>query len=371
MAPETPTFSARSALHTAMSLKKCRQCGCMAETLAALREAPQSDDLTPWPTWTKDLESWSALMEPVRYSCLGCTPCYPADAQNALEPVLAVDIPALPCDVEVEETQWPPVVGEYFVLDKDAAVAVSTTASPDLAVALAKRRPTGLAIVGKTESENIGVDKVVKNIISNSAIRYLIVTGEEATGHASGRTLLALKANGVSGDRVKGSPGKKPVLRNVTLTEVEAFRAQVEVVDLLGVTDVDVISARVAVLAAELTRHCCSADCGCAGSPIPGVEVVTAPVITAAEPADTIPLDPAGYFVVLPLRERGIISVEHYAYDHRLLRTIEGFSARAIYLTVIKEGWISTHSHAAYLGRELTKAEFALGHGLAYVQDGA
>jgi tetrahydromethanopterin S-methyltransferase subunit A len=49
-------------------------------------------------------------------------------------------------------------VGEYFVLDKDRTVAVSTLASITLAEALAQRKPHGLAIVGKTETENIGLD---------------------------------------------------------------------------------------------------------------------------------------------------------------------------------------------------------------------
>jgi tetrahydromethanopterin S-methyltransferase subunit A len=39
-----------------------------------------------------------------------------------------------------------------------------------------------------------------------------------------------------------------------------------------------------------------------------------------------------------------------------------------LYSTIIGAGWVSQLSHAAYLGRELARAEFSL-HGLAYVQD--
>ncbi len=82
-------------------------------------------------------------------------------------------------------------------------------------------------------------------------------------------------------------------------------------------------------------------------------------------------MDKAGYFVVLPLADKGIINVEHYAYDNTLLRVIEGANARALYATIVANGWVSELSHAAYLGKELTRAELSLKHGIKYVQDGA
>ncbi len=82
-------------------------------------------------------------------------------------------------------------------------------------------------------------------------------------------------------------------------------------------------------------------------------------------------MDKAGYFVILPVAERAIINVEHYAYDNTLIRVIEGATARALYTTIIAEGWVTELSHAAYLGKELAKAELALEHGFKYVQDGA
>ena len=84
-----------------------------------------------------------------------------------------------------------------------------------------------------------------------------------------------------------------------------------------------------------------------------------------------VALDRAGYFVVLPLSERGVINVEHYSYDNMLQRVIEGASARALYLRIIEEGWVTELSHAAYMGKELTKAELSLQHHFKYIQDGA
>ncbi|MDE3089313.1 MAG: DUF4346 domain-containing protein [Chloroflexota bacterium] len=82
-------------------------------------------------------------------------------------------------------------------------------------------------------------------------------------------------------------------------------------------------------------------------------------------------MDKAGYFVILPFADKDIITVEHYAYDNTLLRRVEGANARAIYMMMVANGWVSELSHAAYLGKELAKAELSLKQGFKYVQDGA
>jgi tetrahydromethanopterin S-methyltransferase subunit A len=63
--------------------------------------------------------------------------------------------------------------------------------------------------------------------------------------------------------------------------------------------------------------------------------------------------------------------VEHYAYDHTLLRTIEGKTARTLYTTIVRNGWVTDLGHAAYLGKELARAERSLREGTRFVQDGA
>jgi tetrahydromethanopterin S-methyltransferase subunit A len=63
--------------------------------------------------------------------------------------------------------------------------------------------------------------------------------------------------------------------------------------------------------------------------------------------------------------------VEHYSYKEKFLRIIEGGDARSIYLTIVRNGWVSRLDHAAYIGKELTKAELSIEHGFQYLQDGA
>ncbi len=75
--------------------------------------------------------------------------------------------------------------------------------------------------------------------------------------------------------------------------------------------------------------------------------------------------------MIYPMIERGIIHVEHYAYDNRLLRILESSSPRALYLKIIEEGWVTEMSHAAYLGKELIKADYSLKSGVPYTQDAA
>lgn len=75
--------------------------------------------------------------------------------------------------------------------------------------------------------------------------------------------------------------------------------------------------------------------------------------------------------MIYPIAERGVIHVEHYSYDNRLLNSLESTSPRALYLRLIEEGWVTEMSHVAYLGKELVKAEFSIQFGIPYLQDAA
>jgi len=281
----------------------------------------------------------------------------------------------LGCAFEVKEDKWPYVAGEYYAFcgGDYCPVAVSTLGDSDLADRLAKNHPKELCIVGKTETENIGIDKVIKNTITNPTIKYLLLVGEEPKGHKSGETFLTLSENGVDDKmRVIGSTGKRPILRNVSVVEINSFRKQVEVVDMIGCTDENLIVDKIKELAIKETSIPKRIGCGCASCEDDKVNVkLEEPQIVQAKEPYNIIMDKAGYFVILPLSEKNIINVEHYSYDNTLLRVIEGNDARSIYWTIINNNWITMLSHAAYLGKELEKAELSLIHGFKYVQDGA
>jgi tetrahydromethanopterin S-methyltransferase subunit A len=79
--------------------------------------------------------------------------------------------------------------------------------------------------------------------------------------------------------------------------------------------------------------------------------------------------DPAGYFVIYVDWTRQLLSLEHYRNDGVLDTVVEGQQAAELYLPAIEQGLVSRLDHAAYLGRELARAEQALRSGERYVQD--
>ncbi len=364
-------------LKAGIDLPKCQQCGCMGETLQQIVKASALLPPGRAPEIQDALPGWAAKMKSIRYSCLGCEHCYAGVAQNAF-------ISAFPeterqfelsCEIKTNASGWPPVVGEYLVLDPAAPVAVTTLASPDFSRQLADQKIPGLAIVGKLETENIGIDKVIKNTIANPNLRYLIVTGSDPKGHLCGQTLLALAENGVDADgRVIGSRGKRPILRNVSQAEIEAFRRQVRLINLIGCDSVDCVREKIAELrrqapAASLAPASC--DCADASCPVAAPETETIAADVVEDTGQPVKLDKAGYFVILPIADRKAIHVEHYGYDNSLLHVLEGTSARSLYLKMIEQGWVSEMSHAAYLGKELARAQLSLNFGIPYSQDAA
>ncbi len=133
---------------------------------------------------------------------------------------------------------WPSVRGDYSVGDPDSRVAVVTLAS--------QFRVEGAAICGPCKTENLGVEKVVANVISNSNIRFLLVCGSESRGHLPGDTILALHKNGIDeSGRILGSKGAIPFIENLPPEAVSRFQRQVEVIDLIGISDVEEIARQV------------------------------------------------------------------------------------------------------------------------------
>ena len=80
--------------------------------------------------------------------------------------------------------------------------------------------------------------------------------------------------------------------------------------------------------------------------------------------------DRAGWFKIEVDREGGLIAATHFPFGEKDPDVVvRGKGAREVYLTIIRRDLVSKLDHAAYLGRELEKAEMALRLGRAYVQD--
>ncbi|MFC1461090.1 tetrahydromethanopterin S-methyltransferase subunit A [Verrucomicrobiota bacterium] len=94
---------------------------------------------------------------------------------------------------------------------------------------------SGAALSGTLQTENIGLEKVICNIVANPNIRYLIVCGPESPGHSVGDAILALASNGLDErKRIIGARAPTPYLFNIPAEHVERFRKQLTVIDLIN-----------------------------------------------------------------------------------------------------------------------------------------
>jgi tetrahydromethanopterin S-methyltransferase subunit A len=195
----------------------------------------------------------------------------------------------------------------------------------------------------------------------------LVICGTEAKGHRAGDAFLRLKERGVDADmRVLESASWRPILKNLTLLDVAQFRQQIEEVNLIGVTVIEDILAAVRDCAHRPVQAFPAVSAAVAGQ-----DALAAIEHIPAKAPKQLRLDRAGFFIVLPQPQKRLIVCEHYENNGRLVHVIEGRQAALIASTVVERGLVTQLDHAAYLGRELAKAEAALSDGVTYEQDAA
>jgi len=138
---------------------------------------------------------------------------------------------------------WPVVNGDYIVGDPESPVAATTLAShiEDVPV------DAGAAIAGPCKTENLGIEKMLANIISNPNIRFLILCGSEVQGHITGQSIEALHQNGVDPEKrsIVGATGAIPYVENIPDEGIERFQQQLEIVNLIDVEDAAAIQSKV------------------------------------------------------------------------------------------------------------------------------
>lgn len=252
---------------------------------------------------------------------------------------------------------WPKVEGRYKVGNKTSPIAVCTNASiDDIEIDLKK-----IAIIGKCVTENIGIEKIIQNIVSNPNIRYLILCGKKSKGHFISQAIESLKKNGIDQDkRIIGAAGNMPYLRNIDEELIERFRKQVEIINMAGETNSQKIEAMVDKLLEGKTEEFKGE-----AVQIKKIEEIE------AKPAKWI-ADPKGYFVISLNNERTKIMVDHYI-KGEINKRIIGKNAKEICDTIARLKLIGEFEqsleHSMYLGRELEKAEIALRENLDFEQD--
>jgi tetrahydromethanopterin S-methyltransferase subunit A len=134
---------------------------------------------------------------------------------------------------------YPPEEGRYLRGNdySPAAVVIILTCDaeaipPEIERLVRTGVEAGAALSGTLQTANIGIEKIICNIVANPNIRYLILGGPESEGHKTGDAIKALFNNGVDGKkRIIGTSGLSAYLYNVPMEFILRFRAQLTLVD--------------------------------------------------------------------------------------------------------------------------------------------
>jgi tetrahydromethanopterin S-methyltransferase subunit A len=357
------TIAADQLLEAAKA-RKCWACDCLGSTLSTVDKAIPKEKLTS--NLRESIQAAQAKVQPPEIECRGCKVCFPAVALNALADVAdpeALEAVACPAEEVAPREGWPPLAGNHTVLGYQRPVAICTLNSEDLWNELVDLQPEGIAVVGMLNTENLGIERLIQNVVANPNIRFLIACGEDSRrkiGHLPGQSLVALGKNGL-GERFKiiGAKGRRPIIRNLKPAMVDHFRQTVEIIDMVG----KLAAPSIVTTATSLAKRN-------PGPATPYQTEATVPVVSGIIP-DKMVSDSNGFFVIYPDQTRGVISLEHFSNDGVLTTLIEGKTASELYHPAVERKLLSRLDHACYLGRELARAENSLKTGEKYTQDAA
>jgi tetrahydromethanopterin S-methyltransferase subunit A len=144
---------------------------------------------------------------------------------------------------------WPVITGEYEVGNPESPVAVCTCGShlknSDLIAA-------GAALAGPCKTENIGIEKMVANVVSNPNIRFIVITGMEVKGHITGQAVEAFTQSGIDKEgRIIGAKGAIPFIQNLTPESIERWKTQVQPVVMMNTEDIGAITGKIRELVSK------------------------------------------------------------------------------------------------------------------------
>ncbi len=146
-------------------------------------------------------------------------------------------------------SSYPPEEGRYLRGNDYSPVAVAVILiydqdkiPPDIENLVRVGLESGAALSGTIQTESIGIEKLVCNIVANPNIRYLVLFGPESPGHQTGDALLRLVENGMDERRrIIGAKALTPYLFNLPMEFIARFRQQVRMINLLDEGDPDLL----------------------------------------------------------------------------------------------------------------------------------
>jgi tetrahydromethanopterin S-methyltransferase subunit A len=109
---------------------------------------------------------------------------------------------------------------------------------PDIELLIRTGAESGAALSGSIQTPNIGLEKMICNIVGNPNIRYLIRGGPESPCHLTGQAIEAFLKNGVDEKKtIIGTEALHAVIFNLSTEIIERFRQQITLIDLQFVGD--------------------------------------------------------------------------------------------------------------------------------------
>lgn len=173
--------------------------------------------------------------------CFACRACEVKCPKQAVKitgyEILKVDPPP----------EYPPEEGRYLRGNDYSPITVVAILDtydfkipPELVRLVGVAIESGAALAGTLQTENIGIEKVVANVVANPNIRYLVLCWRESQGHLTADALINLVKNGVVDDKrrtIIGAKAPAPYLPNVSLEAIERFRKQVSILNLISEDD--------------------------------------------------------------------------------------------------------------------------------------
>lgn len=273
-------------------------------------------------------------------------------------------IPATLISPSKRKNRWPVVKGNYAVGNPRGQIAVCTLTTRGLIDPISKW--DNVAIVGRLYTPNLGIEKIVLNVVSNPNIRFLILCGKDSPVFRAGQAMQSLFHFGIDSERrIVNVTGHYPVLQNVGEDKITRFVKQVELVDSREEKDLEKLRRRIF----ELSRLEKEPFAPTGPGAVPGDANYEKSFAELTPGGRRIPLDydVKGFFVITT--DENQIVVRHYYRDNKPGYMIRGCSAESILLAILEKELVSEMSHAGYLGAELAKAETAIKLKLVYEQD--
>jgi tetrahydromethanopterin S-methyltransferase subunit A len=144
---------------------------------------------------------------------------------------------------------YPPEEGRFLRGNDYSPVAVAVILiydqekiPPDIENLVRVGLESGAALSGTIQTENIGIEKLICNVVANPNVRYLVIFGPESPGHQTGDALVMLLKNGVDERRrIVGAQARTPYLFNLPIEYIARFRQQVRIIDLVDIGDPELL----------------------------------------------------------------------------------------------------------------------------------